>query len=520
MKWKSLAGVSVIILVVLSFTGCDLIEQDSNQTGSLAIQFFDNVNARSTMTPDYDMEVDSYRVSGTGPGERLFGPVTVNKDGVESSYTVENLFKGNWTILVEALNEDEDVIGEGTSSATLIVGETVTASIEVSPLSGLGTLDLAIDWNPDSIDDPNIFVYLTREGEEEGDPLDVDYDGDKVTFTGDFEAGYYELRVIPKDGEDTVTGFGFVRVVRIVPEKTTFGEFYLNIPKEGNVAIGIIDRLNNPFEVDIDPDVDELVISDMETGTFSVTPNGGGYSYTWYISGEKLEGEDSHTLEINGEDYSPGWYNVDVKVTNPLGVKSSGTSSFTVTFTQPFIEVTLTDTDDESVKILRFAKGPVGSLPEMGIENEYDGESLFGLLLDVDDEYIVMGFSEPVDFLDAAKWAQTGDTSVFDDFGDFSAITIILHRSQNTAAMNLLIKEEGVITDYQETYRFVDGEFTYNLSAEFNEAGLNEYMTGALAGFIALSVEEDVEEDTYTPTGERQIEVSFRAFISAEITGE
>ena len=85
----------IVSLATMAFIGCDMGLLDE-PTGSLTIQLNENVNAR-TLEPDVDMDVATYKISGTHvrSGE-TFGPISIA--GSITSETVENIVVGNWEI--------------------------------------------------------------------------------------------------------------------------------------------------------------------------------------------------------------------------------------------------------------------------------------------------------------------------------------------------------------------------------------------------------------------------------------
>ena len=186
------------------------------------------------------MTPSAYIVSGNGPEGSSF---SVNTAEMETE--IGRLVLGEWQITAEAMNASGDSIGQGIGNASVESSEVVTVDIIVSPLSGTGTLNLEIHWQPEDILDPSIQAELLPEA---GDsiPLNftIDGSGTGTCTQTDIYSGYYTVTI--KLFDNAVLKIGAVEVVRIVKDKTTgkskgFGFIEM---ENTQVAEDVIKKLN------------------------------------------------------------------------------------------------------------------------------------------------------------------------------------------------------------------------------------------------------------------------------------
>ena len=106
--------------MAIACVGCDL-EGSEEQTGSLEITLVDGLNTR-TIVPGLDMEAAKFLINGNREGSSdSVGPVEI----AGASHTFSGIPVGNWTISVEAYNEDDVRIGEGSAYVVLTGTEAV-----------------------------------------------------------------------------------------------------------------------------------------------------------------------------------------------------------------------------------------------------------------------------------------------------------------------------------------------------------------------------------------------------------
>ena len=283
-----------------------------------------NSTYHNTLLPDYDMDTASYDIKGTGPNGAIFNISTSDK-----MVQVADLAIGEWTVHINAKNNDTDIIGQGSQGFTLEQNKTAYISMPVTPLVGPGTLDLSLSWNGADTNAPIIEAKLVpAEGAEI--PLNFTISGgNSGTFTSDsVPAGYYTLSLQLKDS-DVVTA-GTMEVVRIVKDQTTTGNFaFTNINKAtGNIDVNIDSQMGEPLDVNIADIVDTLKVGATMTVTASVSEDVGNIICIWYVNGQSKATGTSYTF---GDDLAAGSYTLSASVYTVDGKQAGSISqNFTV----------------------------------------------------------------------------------------------------------------------------------------------------------------------------------------------
>ena len=128
----------LFIAVVFCLVGCS---QDTPvKTGTLEI----NINADvSRGIQAISMETESYNVTVKDSSENV---VFSSTGKAQTSYSIK-VVAGTYTVNVEALNSDGDVIGTGSANATVAAGQVNSFSITVSEVVGNGTFSISITAN-------------------------------------------------------------------------------------------------------------------------------------------------------------------------------------------------------------------------------------------------------------------------------------------------------------------------------------------------------------------------------------
>ncbi|HEQ71409.1 MAG TPA: hypothetical protein ENN69_02880, partial [Spirochaetia bacterium] len=149
---KTIVSVGTVLIVSLLFACAPPVGAPD---GSLVVVFSPSGVAGRTILPDTDMTIAGYVVTGAGPGGASFRVETT-----ATTVTVEKLAFGDWTVTVEAANAAGDPIGRGSGEATVHTGETSLVDITVTPIDGVGTLDLTVTWPAADTEYPSIDAEL------------------------------------------------------------------------------------------------------------------------------------------------------------------------------------------------------------------------------------------------------------------------------------------------------------------------------------------------------------------------
>ncbi len=316
--------ISSILLTAVIFSGCFYQPDKGDESGGTILMNLSMTQSPGrTLLPNIDMEPASYNITGNGPNGAAFN-ISTDQETAE----ISGLDFGNWSILVDALNIEGTIIGRGTATATVSVGQTTVVNITVTPLDGVGSLDLTILWNTGDLENPSIEAQLIS---AQGTPMDLPFQvtGNTGIYQGSsIPTGYYTLVV--KLLDSGILTMGAVEVVRIVYEETTQGTFeFYNINKPGGtIQVNIDLQMADPIDVTISGQLNEIASNESMTVTASVPPDTGNVVYVWYINGESAATGASYTIN----NMEQGIYRLDVTAFTTDGSRAGSASHmFTVT---------------------------------------------------------------------------------------------------------------------------------------------------------------------------------------------
>jgi hypothetical protein len=295
-----------------------------DETGSISVSIANDLNSRSLL-PSIDMTPASFRITGIGPNGSSFD------DGISgNSATIAKLAFGEWTVTVNALNNDAIVIGQGTEKVTVATNKTTFVEIKVLPLTGKGSLSVTMNWTG-TVENASVSGTI-RPISTTGSPqrtfsLDRDhttYSSSKDAENGDLEAGYYTLLTQLFDTGTLVAGTA--ETVRIVAGQSTAGTISLLHVQGagGSIEVTITPEMSNPIAVAISRGSATTADARLLNFNASVTGYSATPSYTWYVNGVLSTAATGTTLSL-GTSLNEGYYRVDVVA---LGASQAGSAGF------------------------------------------------------------------------------------------------------------------------------------------------------------------------------------------------
>jgi hypothetical protein len=166
-----------------------------------------------TIAPPLDMNIAYYDVYGDGPDSATFSRLQIPGPTLMQS----SLVAGEWTIIVDAFNVDDELIGDGSVVVTISAGQITQAEVPVVPLEGTGSLAINISWPEGMVTSPVVTGTLTADGEA---PQNISFtlEENSASFTAvALDVGYYVLMVELYDGENVI--WGQLEAVRILKDK-------------------------------------------------------------------------------------------------------------------------------------------------------------------------------------------------------------------------------------------------------------------------------------------------------------
>lgn len=315
---RKLSGLTVLLFILVS---CDFLLEEAIYTqeyGGLNLNIVESgIALDRTLIPDIVMEVDSYVISGSGPIGSYFTETLYSG----SNLVLNTLDPGTWTISVDARNSSGYIIADGDVTINIVANNTTFTTVTVSPITGYGSLSLALSWPTGSITTPVIVAGLTSD--TSFDVFNFSISGNSATYYDNLlVTGYYELSIVLMDGEEVM--WGNTEAVRIVNSQTTFGDYDITDfaqDEQGDIDIEIITNIENPLDITLAGSQSSLLpgSSMTVTATVSETPD----SYQWYLNGEILYGETSSSITI-GNTLAIGTYGLDLIVTKGAIISSEG----------------------------------------------------------------------------------------------------------------------------------------------------------------------------------------------------
>lgn len=327
MKKKFYTICSVIFIGLLIHSCSNPVS--SKNTGDISVTI-NEIGGRN-LIPDISMEPVSYELSGNGPDGAVFNKTITNTSNV----TIKNLTFGNWTVKVNAKNDNGIIIGDGNGSIDVSIGDSSDLSITISPIAGVGTLELSINWPLNKIHSPEIEATLTPQS---GSLTDLAFSinssiGNGVCTVNDLATGYYTLCL--KLLDNGVVSFGTVEVLRIVDGETTSGNFDFNNANQiwGGLDVNLITQMDNPLNVVILNNVATKKVNESITLTSSIDNYSDNVSYAWYVNGTVITFGNSFIFDNS---WKQGFYDISVVGFSSDG-KRGGVASAVIEVTTPVI---------------------------------------------------------------------------------------------------------------------------------------------------------------------------------------
>jgi hypothetical protein len=349
--FKKLKSLNPFLLVFITFIlfSCELPTQN-NKVGNLTINF-DSATSRDLIEPAIKMDIDSYLFSGIGPDGRSFEPISSNGEAV----TITNLYIGEWTITVKGLNEDNISIAEGTSTATIESGKTVSTNILVEEYTGTGTIEFNITWPASDLENPQILATLTNSDSSYATDLSLNIDSEEgqATLSLDVPSGYYLLNFNIYDGSTSDINnklFGKTNSIRVVKDNSTYVTFETtssDLNLYGDLSVSVNNNIISPFRVTVSPT--DRKVTEGETQEFLANVDvEGEYTYTWYVDG--IVQDSSSNLYTIPNDLSIGNHTIDVVAMSNGIISSASTTLIVKENSQDFVQVQLFNTATKNLE--------------------------------------------------------------------------------------------------------------------------------------------------------------------------
>lgn len=343
--WVVYLSVAFIICICCSllFSACSLF--GAKRTAKLTIALTSSPLAKNLL-PDVDLDVVSYNISGTGPGDKTFSAPGVTG----STHTETDLVAGEWTIVASGLNADGVVIVKSSASVvTLSAGETATLLLSCIPIVGNGSFSLDMEWPSGIITTPSVVGSLKPDSGA-AIALSVAVTGDTATCTkSDLPNGYYTLTIKLYDSaKGNFLAWSWNESVLIYKDQVTKADWTLvasdlDLP-DGGLVLTLVSDAKMPIAVTLSGGYDSLTVGDKMTvsATGSPVPE----SWQWYLDGDLLSGATDSSVEV-GDGMTAGSIHSLVAVGAKGDIAGSAGLRFKVVATKV---LTTTDVPDAALR--------------------------------------------------------------------------------------------------------------------------------------------------------------------------
>lgn len=152
----------IVLAVSLGFYGCDLTMGRAGE-GTLTLTF-GSAGRSIEWTPALDMDIATYTVSGTGPGD---GDSFLEEGFTGSTFTKSGLTVGDWDIVVDGYNADGIQVGSAAVDVTIRKSQQTSEIATLRPLGGTGSLNLTVLWtdSESKLADPSVSAVILDESD-------------------------------------------------------------------------------------------------------------------------------------------------------------------------------------------------------------------------------------------------------------------------------------------------------------------------------------------------------------------
>ena len=277
---KSFVFITIIALL-FSLIGCS--NDNAPLTGSIRVSV--NDSASRTITSDVSPEAVKYTVVGTTPDGST---VSFELSEGTPSWTNAEAAPGNWSFTATAYNDDGKAIGDGSSSATVVPGQSTSATIEVNEYSGTGNLTV----NLTGITSDSVIYTASIYKMTDGNMTEVEsgeFDTGIVSFT--LPNGFYALVLSCDNASINMPAAEAVRIMKDDNLSVSY-----SICDQGGVEVVISNGIKPCPEMSITLSSESINVGEKVTATAYITP--GTYNYVWYVNDVMIESVNGNSVDI------------------------------------------------------------------------------------------------------------------------------------------------------------------------------------------------------------------------------
>lgn len=291
------------ILIAATFllmvpTACDLVV--GINSGRLLIHLDADTDGR-TLTPDLDLAVTSFDISGTGPGGVTFSVTGIDGD----THTETALVPGSWTVVATGRNAGGiAIVRSPEMPVTIVAGQTASVSLDCVPMAGNGSFSLSLSWPENVIGSASLEGRLVPDSFE-GDAIPLAFTVNGRTAScevPELQNGYYMLSIKLKDASrSNYLAWAWNESVLVYKDNETSVIWTLeagdvDLPESGGVTLRLSSDSRMPIAITLSGTLEELPVGQF----FTVTAVGNPVpdSWAWYLDGDRLEGQTQASVTL------------------------------------------------------------------------------------------------------------------------------------------------------------------------------------------------------------------------------
>ncbi len=283
--------VSILCAIVVS---CSI--SSSSQTGSVDI----TVNSSRSFSSDLDIEIATYEVSMKHQvTEETTDTITMSVSEY-SPVSFTELMIGTWDIHVDAKNAGGTIIATGDNSIKVEANRTKNVNVQLSYLTGTGTLDLSLTWDK-IVDGITASVVIVQ------NPIDIttqtpvvltiNEDNLSADLEQTLDSGTYMISAALS--AEALFTTGKVEAFEIRRGATTQVEVGIKIP-QGDSGIEITDPDSGFIPISFTGISDGAMLGPEALPlTITASADVPVLSWSWYLNGVLIDGETSDILVID-----------------------------------------------------------------------------------------------------------------------------------------------------------------------------------------------------------------------------
>ena len=335
--------------------------QPTEEHGKLVVSIKDAFSR--AIEPNISLATSYYVVDGTGPNDSSF---SLRLDSSSSS-TISDLFCGDWSISANAYNEDNQLIGEGTTTVNVSPNTTTSVSITITECTGKGTFNVELSGNNNELITFTAHIYKNNKGVlEEVQYSDLTESGDILKTSFNLDIGYYFVQ-LSADIEDV--DLPAPEAFRVVKGDNITASYEIDYTPTGEISVSLMNSIKQNPSVSISLNTEEVVVGNTIIAT-AICSYTRPYSYTWYLNNERLS---STTESVSFSFEEEGEYVLSCIVTDSYSTVWSAKIDVSVLpITEDMVVVTFYN-GDEIIETRHVSRYSEQYFPYI----EYDGELAF-----------------------------------------------------------------------------------------------------------------------------------------------